>query len=73
MKMKPSTEKKLEHSVGMLIREFDTFEPDEIADEVQGYADLLLQEAHFDDYVPLLAHRHARQRLHEQLEAAAFN
>ena len=37
-----------------------------IHDVVDTLASQLLDAARFDDYVPLLAHRHARERLLEE-------
>jgi phage terminase Nu1 subunit (DNA packaging protein) len=58
-----ATRRKLEHLPGDLQREFPAVPLQRIHDVVEGLASELLDAARFDDYVPLLTHRHARERL----------
>ena len=60
------TRRKLEHLPGDLQREFPAVPLQRIHDVVKSLADELLSAARFDDYVPLLAHRHAREHLLEE-------
>ncbi len=60
------TRKKLEHLPGDLQREFPAVPLQRIHDVVDTLAVELLRAARFDDYVPLLTHRHARERLREE-------
>jgi len=62
-----ATRRKLEHLPGDLQREFPAVPLQRIHDVVNTLADDLLSAARFDDYVPLLAHRHAREHLLEEL------
>ena len=57
------TKQKLEHLPQRLSDEFADVEPGEIEREVVEVADTLLREAHFPDFVPLLAHRVIREHL----------
>jgi hypothetical protein len=68
MQLRPATGTKLEHNIGLLIREFEGVTPEEVIEEVEFVAGALLADAHFDDYVPLLAHRFARERLRQSRE-----
>ena len=61
-----ATRRKLEHLADDLKREFPAVPLDQIDDLVDAVALDLLHAARFDDYVPLLAHRHAREQLREQ-------
>ena len=61
-----ATRRKLEHLPGDLQREFPAVPLQRIHDVVDTLAGELLRAARFDDYVPLLAHRHARERLLEE-------
>lgn len=61
-----ATRRKLEHVPGDLQREFPHIPMEQIHNVVQTLASDLLDAAHFDDYVPLLTHRHARERLREE-------
>jgi hypothetical protein len=58
-----TTRTKLEHSAKMLAAEFDGVPQAVIAHQVAATAALLLENASFDDYIPILTHRFVRQRL----------
>lgn len=61
-----ATRKKLEHLPGDLQREFPAVPLQRIHDVVETLASELLDAARFDDFVPLLTHRHAREHLREE-------
>jgi predicted subunit of tRNA(5-methylaminomethyl-2-thiouridylate) methyltransferase len=61
-----ATRRKLEHLTGDLQREFPHVPMQRIHDVVEMLAAEILDAARFDDYVPLLTHRHARERLREE-------
>ena len=61
-----ATRRKLEHLPGDLQREFPHVPMHRIHDVVETLVAELLAAARFDDYEPLLAHRHARERLREE-------
>lgn len=58
-----ATRRKLDHLPGELKREFPHVSVEKIDDIVDALALRLLVTARFDDFVPLLTHRHARERL----------
>jgi hypothetical protein len=57
------TRRKLDSSTRLLLREFGSLPPDEIVREVEAAAARLLSSARFDEFIPVLAHRSARNRL----------
>ncbi len=63
MKLTPATKAKLEQSKRMLEAEFNTVPHDQIEREIEAIATALVEEAHFDDYIPILAQRSVRDRL----------
>jgi len=69
--MKATTQKKLAHNIDLLTHEFGTVPPAEVTHEVESVAEALLTGAHFDDYIPVLTHRFAREHLRERLATAA--
>ena len=60
---------KLAHATSQLAREFRSVPQGEVAREVEETAEHLLEHAHFDDYIPMLAHRFAREHLRERVAA----
>ena len=58
-----ATHRKLEHLALELKREFPLVQLEKIDSLVDSLALELLLAARFDDFVPLLTHRHARERL----------
>ena len=58
-----ATRRKLAHLPVELKREFPLVPPEKIDSLVDVLALRLLLTARFDDFVPLLTHRHARERL----------
>lgn len=64
-----ATRRKLDHLPGELKREFPHVPLEKIDDLVDALALRLLVAARFDDFVPLLTHRHARERLLEESPA----
>jgi phage terminase Nu1 subunit (DNA packaging protein) len=58
-----ATRRKLDHIPGELHREFPQVPVEKIDDIVDTLAVRLLVAARFEDFVPLLTHRHARERL----------
>jgi phage terminase Nu1 subunit (DNA packaging protein) len=63
------TRKKLAHIPQELQREFPHVPVERIDELVDALSVRLLLAAHFDDFVPLLAHRRARERLLEESHA----
>ena len=64
-----ATQKKLDHIPDELQREFPQIPQERIDDLVDTLSARLLLAAHFDDFVPLLTHRRARERLLEEAHA----
>jgi len=64
------TRRRLDDAKRLLAREFDWLPGSVVAEEVDAVACALAERARFDDYIPILAHRFARERL---LEAAWFS
>jgi len=58
-----ATRSKLEHAVADLLHEFPDQPEQQVEDVIGGVAADLLETARFDDFVPLLAHRRAREFL----------
>jgi len=69
------TRTKLDHVPQRLSDEFADVSPADVEPKVAEVARVLLAEARFTDFVPLLAHRFVRERLldegHEQVRRAA--
>ena len=63
LRMSPQTERKLVHSKQALEHEFENVAPGEIAHEIAVESQRLLSGARFDDYIPVLVHRFAREHL----------
>jgi hypothetical protein len=70
--MKQATRSKLDHLTRALADEFGAVPRHQVVDEVDTIANALLQGARFDDYIPLLVHRVARDHLHERQEAGSL-
>jgi len=64
-----STRAKLEHLRGDLEREFPGVPLEQISLVVDALARELLATARFEDYVPLLTLRYAREHLHREAQA----
>ena len=71
-KMSPGTHSKLVHSTRMLLEEFGSFPETEVVREVERVAQSLLKPARFDDYIPILAYRVARDHLRERIPDQAL-
>jgi len=67
-----STRAKLDHLRGDLEREFPAVPFEQISLVVDGLAGELLAAARFEDYVPLLTLRYAREHLHREAQALAL-
>jgi hypothetical protein len=63
IRMSPDTQLKLAHSRHALEREFEDTAPGVVAHEVEAEARRLLAGARFDNYIPVLVHRFAREHL----------
>ncbi len=63
--MKPATRSALEHCSKQLANEFRAVPRHVVVGEVESVTNGLLANARFDDYIPVLVHRHARHRLRE--------
>ena len=63
---------KVEHSTRALLREFTYLPRGEVVREIEAVTQRLLTGARFDDYIPLLAHRFARDRLRDRPIQHAF-
>ncbi len=61
--MTPGTKSKLDHTIRMLAAEFPHLHHEVVRREVETVTGALLASARFDDYIPILAHRSARDRL----------
>ena len=59
----PETQLKLVHSKQALEHEFTDASPAEISREIEAETRRLLSGARFEDYIPVLAHRFAREHL----------
>lgn len=66
LQMSPQTELRLIHSRQALEHEFEQAAPGEIAHEIAVESQRLLSAARFDDYIPVLVHRFAREHLLER-------
>lgn len=64
--MKQITQLKLEHSTEALLREFSQLPGEEVVHEIETVTESLLVGARFDDYIPVLAHRFARDHLRDR-------
>ena len=64
--MSPGTRSKLVNSTRMLLEEFGSFPETEVVREIERVAQSLLKPARFDDYIPILAYRVARDHLRER-------
>ena len=67
LRMSPHTELRLIHSKRALEHEFENAAPGEIAHEIAVESQRLLSGARFDDYIPVLFHRFAREHLLERV------
>jgi len=70
--MSPGTRSKLVNSTRMLLEEFGSFPETEVVREIEQVAQSLLKPARFDDYIPILAYRVARNRLRERIAEQAL-
>ena len=61
--MSPHTRLMLVHSKHAFEQEFEQASPAEIAHEIATEATRLLSGARFEDYIPVLVHRFAREHL----------
>ena len=66
--MSADTRLKLDHGTRSLLQEFVSLPDHEVVGEIEATAAVLLAAARFDDYIPLLVHRLARDRLRARLE-----
>ena len=58
-----ATRDKLAHALADLLREFPDQSEHQVEEVIGGVAAELLEPARFDDFVPVLAHRRAREHL----------
>jgi hypothetical protein len=70
--MSPGTHSKLVQSTRMLLEEFGSFPETEVVLEIERVAQSLLKPARFDDYIPILAYRVARDHLRERIADQAL-
>ncbi len=68
-----STLANLKHLPVTLEHEFPEVPPAKIESLVHSVAGRLLDEAHFYDYVPLLAHRRVRETLRAELQPSTVS
>jgi hypothetical protein len=66
MKLQPATKHKLEVGRERLAAEFTSVPEDEIGGAIDRVAGRLVEIAHFDDFVPVLAERRVRDVLLDQ-------
>ena len=62
-----STVAKVEQLCSDLCHEFPETRAEHVHELMGRRVDQLLHQAHFDDYVPLLAYRHARERIRDEV------
>jgi len=72
MVLRAATKAKLEFSAKILAREFEAVPHGVIATEIEATAARLLENARFDEYVPVLTHRYVRERLQGPVVASTF-
>ena len=72
MRPTQATKTKLQHSKEALAAEFEHVPPEDIARRLEEIAHWLLEAARFDDYIPVLAHRYAREELRQRPHAGAL-
>ncbi len=65
---RPETRARIDFATKVLVKEFGHVSREQIVGEVETVAEALLRDARFDNYVPILAHRFARDHL-QQLQA----
>ena len=63
LQVSPATRRKLERLPGDLVREFPHVPAEHVHQVIDRVVDDLLPRARFEDFVPLLVHRHARELL----------
>jgi len=63
MKLTATAYKRLEHVPRALHSEFPAIPIEEIESDLEAHVRHLLEQAHFDDFVPLLARRAVREHL----------
>jgi len=66
MRLMPTTKSKLDYTAAMLAKEFSHLPREHVVRELETVAERILDGARFDDYVPVLAYRFARERLRER-------
>ena len=71
MQPSPGTVRKLENLQLELKRTFPHLPPEHVETHLRTVAADLLDRAHFDDFVPLLAHRQAHELLAMEQQVAA--
>ena len=64
--VRPATELKLEYGTRALIKEFPHLPCADVVHEVDTVTRSLVEGARFDDYIPVLVYRFARERLRER-------
>lgn len=69
-RLRQSARAKLDHGARLLAEEFDSLPRQVVAREVDAIAEELLLGARFDDYIPVLVQRIARDHLRERQERA---
>ena len=67
MQASPRTLRKLAHLRVDLEREFPQVPAEHVDEHLEDVASDLLAQAHFEEFVPLLVHRHVRSRLLAEL------
>jgi hypothetical protein len=71
MNLRPETRVRLEYIGQVLIREFDTVPAVVVLSEVDTATNALVARAKFDEFIPILAHRFAREQLRTRNELSA--
>ena len=71
MQPTPGTVRKLENLQLELKRTFPQLPPEHVETHLRTVAADLLDRAHFDDFVPLLAHRHVHELLEFEQQVVA--
>jgi len=66
LRMKPTTQLRLDHNARSLMREFAHLTGEDVIGEFEQVTQALMAGARFDDYVPILAYRFARDRLRDK-------
>lgn len=72
MALDPAFEKRMKQAEAEVAREFGALDPDVVRREFARVTDDLLRDAKVTDFVPVLVHRHVREKLRSVATADAL-